>query len=230
MNPFNYKDFLKSKLIVFEGIDGAGKGTHAYNLFHHLVENKEHSLLFTFPSYLETHSSKIIAEALSNPEIKIKPEIMASLFALDKFEKKNEIEEALKQGCVVICDRWTYSNIAYQRARCETKEQADKLEKFIYKLEQETYNLPIPTVCLYLDVSPIMAVKRIEKKNPRKYTDKKKDAYEDDFNLLIRARENYLSLCKQGLMIKINTEDKYKGDERTVEEIDKEILDVLRIK
>jgi hypothetical protein len=110
----------KGKLIVFEGIDGSGKGTQTKKLFNFLKNKGIKTELFEFPFYSETFFGKEVGNYL-NGEFgglkEIHPKLSAMLYAGDRYEKRDELIKKLNQGYLIICDRYVPSNIAHQTAK-----------------------------------------------------------------------------------------------------------------
>ncbi|MCK7529611.1 MAG: hypothetical protein MZV63_00395 [Marinilabiliales bacterium] len=62
------------------------------------------------------------------------------------------IETWLDEKYFVILDRYTYSNIAYQCAKLDAKDEVMKLREWILKLEFEHFGIPRPDINIFLDV------------------------------------------------------------------------------
>jgi len=103
------------KLIVFEGIDGSGKTTVS-KLFHkYLIDNNIESSWFREPSD-SIWGKKIRDLADKMDSIPIEDEFI--YFLEDrKIDVKNNILPALKNGKIVILDRYYFSSACYQGAR-----------------------------------------------------------------------------------------------------------------
>ncbi len=103
----------RSRFLVFEGIDGSGKSTQARMLAETLREHfKEPVVLTAEPS------TGPIGVRLRLEGANLSPLEQTRLFAEDRRQHlKTTIEPALRQGQTVICDRYVYSNLAYQGAR-----------------------------------------------------------------------------------------------------------------
>lgn len=101
-------------LIAIEGIDGTGKSTIARELAKYLKNQG-------FPVYLDKEPTdgkwgKIIRENAKN-HVPMTPEEQLELFIKDrKSHVNNRIKPKLKEGNIVILDRYLYSTIAYQGA------------------------------------------------------------------------------------------------------------------
>jgi dTMP kinase len=109
-------DNFPGLLIAFEGIDGAGKSTHAQALAQRLEKRGEKVILRSEP----THGPEgaVIREILSGTRPRPEPKEEAELFLQDRARHVREVlGPALASGTVVILDRYFYSTAAYQGAR-----------------------------------------------------------------------------------------------------------------
>lgn len=98
----------RGRFIVFEGLDGSGKTTALEGLVPFLRD----AYITREPS--DGHVGKLIRQALTK-QITLHPETFALLFAADRYEHiQNEILPMLEAGRDVLCDRYYFSNLAYQ--------------------------------------------------------------------------------------------------------------------
>lgn len=180
-------------LIAIEGIDGAGKGTQAKQLFERTRNLGYTSELISFPRYNATQCSKIVAAYLNGdfgPLENVHSVFAASLFALDRLESRAHIEKVLIENDVVIVDRYVGSNLAYQSARTPNPERV-KFAEWLFNLEYQIYDLPKPDVTLFLDIPADMSRKLVAQKGERVYTDKTYDLHERDSMYLSSVRDVY---------------------------------------
>jgi dTMP kinase len=98
--------------IAFEGLDGSGSSTQSRMLATKL-EAHGHPVLQTKEPTNNTHIGKLIREILQH-KWECSSVGLQLLFSADRAEHlKNEIEPALKNGRIVITDRYFFSTIAY---------------------------------------------------------------------------------------------------------------------
>jgi dTMP kinase len=101
------------RLITFEGIEGCGKSTLAKELYEYL-KSKNYKVIFT----REPGGGKLgekIREILLSNEFEIPDYSELFLFLASRYEHtKNVIIPKLKEGYIVISDRYMDSTIAYQ--------------------------------------------------------------------------------------------------------------------
>jgi len=188
------KDKLKKhfgKLIALEGIDACGKETQANLLVKNLKKAGKKTIKFSFPDY-QTKSGRKIKEILNTPNWATsnpKTNGFAELFAKNFSEKKEKIEDFLKGGFIVICDRYEPSNEAYQSAKLSQKEQ-EKFKKYIQELCFKRYKIPRPDLIIFLDLPPALC--EVLKKNR-----KEKDAYEKNLPFLEKVYKQYQKMAQQ---------------------------------
>lgn len=183
-------------LIAFEGIDGSGKGTQS-KLFQDYLESEGVSAaLISFPRYEETSSGQLIGRYL-NGEFgdDVDPVFVSTLFALDRFQSKDCLEDLLAYNDVVICDRYVHANMAYQIARAKTEEQGKFILNHIKQLEYGIFGMPKPDAVFHLNIDVESAGQLVSKKQKRNYTDKNADRYERDLLFLQRVADVYFQLA-----------------------------------
>jgi dTMP kinase len=156
----------RNTLIVIEGGDAAGKKTQSNLLvrrFSWLKKIDDVSVeKFDFPRY-DSPTGRIIGRALKGSYGDFRhlhPHLASAIYTVDRAAAKPQLEKCLAEG-VVICDRYTPSNIAFQSAKLDQSER----EEFIRELEEIEYEdvgLPRPTVVVFLDV-PVEISKKLAK-------------------------------------------------------------------
>jgi dTMP kinase len=212
-------------LITIEGIDGSGKNTQARLLEQSLV-SLDHRVLFTgFPQY-DSWFGSMVSQFL-NGELgaldSVDPRFAALLYAGDRFEAKTQLEDALKEGKIVLCDRYVASNLAHQVARTPADRRSEML-RWIEHLEYTIYGLPRENLILYLRVPHAEAQKLVAKKVPRSYTNAKLDLQENNLKHLEDAAEMYDMLSRSRPWATIQCFDAQRGAIRLPEEISAEML------
>ena len=106
-----------SRLIVLEGLDGAGTTTQARRLVEHLAATGQRAHLTREPS--DGPIGKLIREMLVGkhaiPDTKLGQGTFGLLFAADRMDHlQREVEPQLAAGAIVVSDRWYHSSLAYQ--------------------------------------------------------------------------------------------------------------------
>ncbi len=190
-------------LIVLEGLDGAGKSTQVQLLSNYY--NKKGNQVFTlhFPRLQEPVWGEMIAAFLRGEYGNINqvhPQLIAMLYAGDRWAASHLIQEKLNQNYVVILDRYVYSNLAYQCAKIENPNEKKHLRDWIVYLEYQYFKIPKPDINIFLDV-PLHIINQMlnEKRTgtERNYLKGKQDIHEKDLTFQEKVRNEYLVLCKK---------------------------------
>ena len=142
----------KGAFICIEGLDGCGKTTQAKLLAKKL--KKSHNSLYT----AEPSRSKIgnyIRNRCLYGENRLSTVVEALLFAADRIEHvENEILPALREGRLVISDRYLYSSLAYQGAAGLSLEW----------IEMVNEHALAPDIAVFIDVDPKTVMHRLKRK------------------------------------------------------------------
>jgi len=196
----------KGVLIVFEGIDGAGKSTQAEILLDRLKARGYDVAYFREPSESkwgrEIKKRALLADSLS-------PEEELELFQKDRRENvERNLKPALEERKIVILDRYYYSTIAYQGAKGIDHEMIKKAnEEFVVK----------PDLVFILDIDAKRGLERIQNR-------KKKDKLFEREDYLVKVRKIFRSFEGENI-IHI---DALKPREEISKKIEESILEYLR--
>lgn len=184
-------------MVVFEGIDGSGKGTQAERLSVRLSARGVDNQLYSFPNYKGTNFGLEIGKYL-NGEFgdfdKILPQFPVMLYAMDRYEMKKNIVTDLKSDTVVIIDRYVSSNIAHQAVRFPENERSSFAD-WVKRLEYNILEVPKPDFTVFLDVPYDVAVKNILKKEKRSYTNQDLDMHEKNAEYMNSVYSMYKKLA-----------------------------------
>ena len=146
----------RGRLIVFEGIDGAGKTTQIELLEARLRAAGRQVYRTAEPT--ESVTGGLLRDALSGEHRRSACEL-AALFTLDRIfhnvNPTNGIEKMLGQGIDVICDRYYYSSMAYQGSETD----AD----WVRDMNLNCPEIRRPDVCFFLDLTPEQSMERIRR-------------------------------------------------------------------
>jgi dTMP kinase len=188
----------KGIFIVLEGADGSGKGTQFKLLAERLKAVGYDISVFDFPRYDEP-SSHFVRSYLNGEygdAADISPYTASLFYALDRYEAAPQIRKALKQGKVVLSNRYVGSNMAHQGGKFTNS--GEQRGFFIWEdgLEFQLLGIPRPTVNIFLRVSAEVSYELISKKEKRSYTDQTHDQHEGDINHLKQSVATYDTLCK----------------------------------
>ncbi len=147
----------QTAFIVFEGLDGSGQTTQA-NLLKDFFVKRGLEVVLTKEPTIESPAGKKIREIL-NKKIKTTPEVLQNLFVEDRKEHlKNLIIPSLKQGKIVISDRYFFSTFAYGSSEgIEMETLIEKNRVFL-----------MPDITFILKVSAKTCISRIEERGTKK--------------------------------------------------------------
>ncbi len=104
---------MKGLFVVLEGIDGCGKSTQAERLGKYFKELGRSALSLKEPG--GTPLGERVRQIFLDENLKIEPLTEILLIEASRHELTEQvIRPALQRGEVVICQRYTYSSLAYQ--------------------------------------------------------------------------------------------------------------------
>jgi len=168
---------MKGKFIVFEGIDGCGKGTQLKLASSYLFDlSKDHDIFLTREP---TSDFKEIRKRMSEQtDAKKDAEWYADAFVKDrKNHLQKYIQPNLKHGTHVLSDRYKYSTLAYQQT------QGIPLQKLLDMHK----NMLIPDLTIIFDCPANIAFQR-------RKTDGATDVFDKDLKFQEELRQNYLDI------------------------------------
>ncbi|MDW0119278.1 MAG: dTMP kinase, partial [Nitrososphaeraceae archaeon] len=163
----------KGKIIVFEGIDKAGKTTQAK-----LLEKKLGSkcVRIDFPDYSSPIGKEI--KRFLDGKRNYPDEVKMILLSANRWEKKEEIEKMVSKGTTVIMNRYYQSNLVYGISKGLKLDWLLSLDK----------GLPKADLVIVIDIRPKTLVSR--SKNVV-------DTFEKDMELIRRVKKNYRILANK---------------------------------
>ena len=179
------------QLIIFEGLDGSGKGTQTKLTAQRLKKQGRDLRQITFPDY-DSESSALVKMYLSGA-FGDKPDDVnayaaSSFYAVDRFASyKTDWGEFYREGGLVLSDRYTTSNAVHQCSKLPPMHW-DGFLNWLFDFEYHLLGLPEPTRVLYLDM-PVEATEQMMRLR-EEATHTKADIHEKDEAYLRRCREN----------------------------------------
>ena len=186
-------------LLLLDGCDGCGKDTQIK-----LLEEELDCKVFSYP----TSRYQMLRDHLDN-KLYVPPKSLFLLFLADIAHDQKNVQDALGKHEYVILNRYVVSTIAYQVEGISYEEGKNIVENVGYLK---------PDRVLYLDIDP-------KTSQQRKNNQKTLDRYESDIQYLEKVRSNYLKLYQDNFL----SSGWHKIDaSKSIEEINKEILSILR--
>ena len=167
----------KGKLIVFEGIDGSGKSTHALLLKERLEKDGYAVFLTCEPS--EGEAGALLRRCLTG-KADLPEQAIAGLFMTDRLDHILNPDRGLlshiERGEIVLCDRYYFSSFAYNGLYAPMDWVIE-----INRIARES--LP-PDLNVFLDISPERFLTRTESRSATERYEK--------VEVLKKVRDNYL--------------------------------------
>jgi len=167
---------MKGKFIVFEGIDGSGKSSHARILAERM--QREGVAVYRTAEPTDGPIGTLLRRYLRG-ELRADERAIATLFLADRLDHISApggLEETLLAGVNVVCDRYLYSSVAYNCA----SEGVD----WVAELNRTAHHRLRPDLVVYLDLPVGVMEQRLQNRNF-------KEIYET-VAYQTRVRERYL--------------------------------------
>lgn len=193
----------KGKLIVIDGLDGAGKATQTKLLVERLKKDGKKVMTLDFPRYQDNFFGKLIGECLSGQHgdfLHLDPHIASVLYAADRFEAAGKIRKWLDEGRYVILDRYVSANQIHQGGKIKDVRARKEFLHWLDTLEYKVFAIPKPDKVIFLDVTPEVTREMLLQANQQQkksYLSKKtKDVVEESVEYMKASRVAALFLAK----------------------------------
>ena len=145
----------RGAFVVFEGIDGSGKGTQIKKLKKRL--ESEGYPIFRTAEPSDSPIGSLIHQIMIG-RIHTSNDVLASLFVADRLDHiqndVNGLEKFLSRGINVISDRYYFSSFAYQ--------SVDLPMEYIIRAHEPVMQKLRPDLTVFIDVDPDITMQRIE--------------------------------------------------------------------
>jgi len=194
----------KARFIALEGLDGTGKSTQVKLLSEHF---SAWQLPYHFVHFPRTNiESPVFGNMVANflrgdygPLEQVHPELVALIYAGDRYNASEELKQQLGDGINIICDRYVFSNIAFQCAKLKVQTEREQLMHKILQMEYNYFNIPEPDISVFLHV-PIHFVQQ-QLTNQRSGTDRnylqgKEDIHEQNIDFQKAVEQVYLDATR----------------------------------
>ncbi len=230
LNFIRQKRRQRGKLIVIDGTDGSGKTTQAKLLVDYLRKHHYRAKYIDFPRYYSSFHGKMVGRYLRGDFGRlsdVNPYLASLTYALDRLTAREELEDWLRSGYIVVANRYTSSNMAHQTSRVK-KSERKKFLKWLIEMEYKVHKLPQENITIFLHVPVAIGQKLVDKKGARGYlAGHKRDLHEASLKHLKGAEKMYLYLSKKFKhWAKIECLDK-KGAILSRQKIHREIIKIL---
>jgi len=221
----------KGRLIVIDGGDGSGKTVQSELLIKYLVGQGVKVKYLDFPRYYTSFHGRIVGRFLAGEFGKlddVSPYLASLAYALDRASAKQEMDEWLSHGGLIVSNRYATSNMAHQGARLPEAKRKEFVE-WVDELEYKVHKIPREDIVIYLYVPWQIGLELTKKKGDRAYLGKGQDILEMDLLHRQASEQMYLKLVKlRRNWVSIDCTEK--GKLLPKEEIHRKLLQVLRQK
>lgn len=214
-------DKKQGRLIILEGIDGAGKTTQIELLKQALSSQGVPWEAISFPRYGDNIYAELVTRYLESEFgflNEVNPYLMALPFAGDRFLAKPVIEDWLEEGKAVLINRYVSSSKAHLGANLP-EEKREEFINWLEELEYGTNKIPKEDLTILLNMDPKVGQQNVSGGNHP-------DIHEENLKHLEEANKIYLELAKK--------EDNWyvvdcmkDGEMRSQEEIHQEIMRIV---
>jgi dTMP kinase len=239
------KNMEKGKVIVIDGMPGAGKRTNTKNVCLRLAKEGIFNRQISFPNsfsdsstlikrYLRGHFLNNFGEENTLTYIKQ----MSMFFAVDRIAAmvKNDLSfhlsnlELLNKGCNLICDRYVTSNMLHMSTYLNNFDDMQTYIDWIDKIEYDELGIPRPDLVLFLDVDREISLRNITRKYNTNPDKEQFDIHKTTQHLdkVIAIKDDIISYCGWRRITCTNSSGEMKPLDEINEQIYKEIKRALQ--
>lgn len=177
----------QGRLVIFEGVDGAGKTEASDNLVRELNNRGLNATLFKTHAGDESPYWKSVMASRNQLRVKLgrdlNYEVDRAIHILEFLSlARSVLPVLLSENNFVIADRYTLSRIVSPRIRYDLKTEAETLIEI-------ADDIPKPDFAFYLNVSIKVAMYRIKERNTEK-------EWKEEREMLVKAAELYARALK----------------------------------
>lgn len=186
------------KFIVIDGTDGSGKTTQLQLLVGKLQTEGYDVEIADFPQY-NTKPAGMVEEYLSGKyggADDVNPYAASLFYAVDRFDASFKIRNWLKQGKVVVCNRYVSASFAHQGGKINNPLERKLFFNWLGEIEYKIFNIPKPDLYLILHVEAEIAQKMAKNRGREDWKGKTKDIHEENIQHLQKAEKVYLEIAQ----------------------------------
>jgi len=200
---------MNGKLIVFEGVDGAGIETQANLLMEYLKAKSVIAEKLSYPDY--PHPIGGLIHDFLYRKFDLSPASQALIHLADRAKDAGRIKNWLEEGRYVVTERYATSTMAYQGFMGFPKENSLRIA--------EMAGIPRPDIIIYLKVCAKTSVSRKRKEKSML------DRNEENESLMGDVGGHYEKLAAENFFGKWVVVDGEQTIEKVFDEV-KKILDI----
>jgi dTMP kinase len=194
----------KSHFIVLEGLDGTGKSTQVNLLqaYYSSIGLPNHFIHFPRTNHESPVFGEMVARFLRGEygeNESVHPELVALIYAGDRFNAKAELISKLENSINIIADRYVFSNIGFQCAKIQDKAKRKEMMLWILDMEYNYFQIPKPDVSVFLHVPINFVEQQLRDQrsgDERNYLQGRADIHEKNIDFQKKVEEVYLEVCE----------------------------------
>ena len=176
---------MKGRLIVFEGIDGAGTTTHSRKLVRYLKERGLDPVWTDYTGAPEKNQTAELIDRYLHKKADLSPQALFMLFSALHTQNTERVRKWLAQGKVAVLDRYLPSALAFQ---CAQGVKLEAAQEFVRQFSLK------PDAVIYLKITPETGLRRKRKQG------KEIDRHEEDLKFLQRVSDMYDKLAADSVL------------------------------
>lgn len=188
----------KGKIIVIDGTDGSGKTTQLHLLKEKLQAEGFGVEIADFPQY-NHKSAGMVEEYLSGKYggvDDVTPYQTSIFYAVDRFDFSKQIKDWIAEGKIVLCNRYTSSNMAHQGCKIDNPLERKVFFNWLSELEHDILKIPRPDLCLILRVEAEISQQMAKDRAREDWKGKTKDIHEENLDHLKNAERVYCEIAE----------------------------------
>lgn len=189
----------KGKLIVIDGGDGSGKATQSALLKEYLEKHGKKVKYMDFPRYYNSFHGRVVGRFLTGEFgslDQVSPYLAALAYALDRASAKEEMDECLTHGGIVLSNRYATSSMAHQAAKLPEAKRKEFIS-WLDEMEYKVHKIPREDIVMYLHVPWKIGYKLTVNKADRNYSNGKLDIAEKDIQHRVESEAMYLRFAHE---------------------------------
>ena len=171
----------RGSVAVIEGIDGSGKTKQTSLLLDRLNKEGYQTATLDFPQYEKNFFGELCGVYLRGEcgdAVELSPYLASLPYALDRWESSPLLWQWIREGKVVVMNRYTTANIGHQGSKIADREKRWAFFKWLEKMEYDIFKIPRPDIVALLKINPDITADLIGRKGKRTYLSTPKDMHE----------------------------------------------------
>lgn len=220
---------MKKLIVIESGVDGSGKATQTAMLFEKLKKIGLKVRKVSFPNY--GHKACGAVEMYLNGDFgkdaeDVNPYTSSTFYAIDRYSSYMSDWRKEYENSIILCDRYTTSNLIHQGAKLNTKEDIDEYCQWIVDLEYNKNKIPKPDLVIFLDMPLDYSISLMENRKNKITGNEKKDIHESNKEYLEKSYSNSSYICEKYNWKKISCVKN--GRLKSIEEISEEVFEKVK--